>query len=90
MYLRKHIFDSTGKHLLSCDNRAEPVSSDGSINFADKTNTIIRDEAVYPWPIVLEEGVIVQDTDQVPFDKKWRPKKEAEAMKAKRDGKTKS
>lgn len=76
-YTHIHHFDDDGVYLGTDNNVNELTTTEG--------NSILSYIAEHPYPIKLEEGVIVQDTDQVPFEGKWRPAKEAKGLKAKRE-----
>lgn len=75
--LTKHYFDKKGNSAGRASIGSLPIPDGGSVI----ENTIQE----YPWPIKLEEGLIVQDDDKRPFEGKWYPSAEVEAMKAKRE-----
>ena len=72
--LTKHYFNKDGKPL------GKAVI--GSIVVPEDAVVIENMIEEYPYPVKLEEGVVVQDTDKKPFKGRWRSSSEVGKMKA--------
>ena len=81
-----HIFNKENQLVKTLPATAAFVGTfkGKQVNLREGNTVIENSTPEYPWPITLEEDVIVRDTDQVPFEKKWRSSKEVKELKAKR------